>query len=279
MSYIRPVPLKKPSRPEKQALLREYFAHYAAAAEADPTVLNRKIPREAFADVLDSLGELLVSEAARLARTEGAVRDFLRDNPLPPLLAGRLPDEFRAFCLLLNALKQWISAEQAATDRYLLGGTARAECRAAAEHCMISGNPLSRESTDLHHPVRDGRPPIPLSKAAHAELEGQHAGPKPTRQVRVRAEAISGTRSDATSALRGNAYSASRLAFKASVIDRLEADQAFRIETPGGTFEMTRTEFETTFANVAESPTYRKTGSYSYASVPRKALRFLIAPG
>jgi len=77
----------------------------------------------------------------------------------------------------MNALKQWVSAEQAATDRYLLGGTARVECRAAAECCVISAVPLTPSTLELHHPARDGRPPIPVSKEAHDRLEGQVYGP------------------------------------------------------------------------------------------------------
>lgn len=40
---------------------------------------------------------------------------------------------------LSNALKQWVAAESAATDRYLLGGTARKQCRKMADHCLGSG--------------------------------------------------------------------------------------------------------------------------------------------
>jgi hypothetical protein len=87
-------------------------------------------------------------------------------------MVERLPDDFRVFCLALNSLKQWVGAEQSATDRYLLGGGARELCREASETCLISGGVLGRD-TELHHPVRDGRPPIPLSKKGHASIEGQ----------------------------------------------------------------------------------------------------------
>jgi hypothetical protein len=84
-----------------------------------------------------------------------------------------LPDDYRVYCLALNALKQWLAAEQAATDRYLLGGKARDECRAAATTCVVTGEPLDGSKGELHHPVRDGRPPILLSKEGHDRLEGQ----------------------------------------------------------------------------------------------------------
>ena len=87
---------------------------------------------------------------------------------LPPLL----PDSFRVFCLILNALKQWVVAEQSAADRYLLGDKARELCREATDTCVVTGDRISL-GVELHHPVRDGRPPIPLSKKGHAVLEGQ----------------------------------------------------------------------------------------------------------
>lgn len=74
----------------------------------------------------------------------------------------------------------------------------------------------------------------------------------------------------------GNAYRATRLLFKASVIERLADDQAFRIETPEGTYEMTRAQFRRTFANVADSETYRRTGVYSYNRTPEKARQYLL---
>jgi hypothetical protein len=86
----------------------------------------------------------------------------------------RLPDKFRVFCLALNSLKQWVAAEQAATDRFLLGGNARDLCREAVKTCLVTGIALGQDS-ELHHPVRDGRPPIPLSKKGHDEIEGQVA--------------------------------------------------------------------------------------------------------
>ncbi|WP_147444353.1 MULTISPECIES: hypothetical protein [Corallococcus] len=77
-------------------------------------------------------------------------------------------------------------------------------------------------------------------------------------------------------ALRASSYKATRLLFRAEVIEGLADDQPFRIETPDGTYEMTRAEFLDTFANVADSNTYRSTRQYSYSTTPAKARRFLI---
>ena len=112
-----------------------------------------------------------------LAFQPGPVREFLELNSLPPSLGSLLPPDFRAFCLVLNALKQWVSAEQHATDRYLLGGNARDELRAIAGSCIVTGRSLDGDC-ELHHPVRDGRPPIPLCHDAHDQIE--HQGPKGT---------------------------------------------------------------------------------------------------
>lgn len=173
MAYERPEPNAKLSKPERKELLERYYGEYRAWAAEDPSRLNRKVPREAFDELLDRVGELLLEQAAVLATTPGPVREFLDQNPLPPSLEEKLPDEFRAFTLALNALKQWVAAEQAATDRYLLGGNARTECRAAADVCIVSGAPLADGEVELHHPVRDGRPPLPLSQEAHDQIEGQ----------------------------------------------------------------------------------------------------------
>lgn len=40
-----------------------------------------------------------------------------------------------------------------------------------ADHCVITGKHLGLADVELHHPVRDGRPPIPLSKNGHDRIE------------------------------------------------------------------------------------------------------------
>ncbi len=169
--YIRPTNDKPLMPPEKKELLQAYFSHYESVAQQDADSLNVKLPRAAVADVLDQVGGLLLERSRQLALTPGPMREFLEATEPPECLGGRLPDEFRAFSLLLNSLKQWVSAESAATDRFLLGGTARKQCRQMADHCLITGQHLERADVELHHPVRDGRPPIPLSKTGHDRIE------------------------------------------------------------------------------------------------------------
>ncbi len=173
MPFQRPKPGRSLDKEERAALLQSYINHYHEAAKDDVAALNQKIPREAFDDLLDRIGCLVLDHATAVAGDHGPVRDFLKANPLPKPLEGLLPDNFRIFCLGLNALKQWLAAEQAATDRYLLGGKARQECRLASTTCVVTGEPLDPAKVELHHPVRDGRPPIPLSKRGHEQLEGQ----------------------------------------------------------------------------------------------------------
>jgi hypothetical protein len=86
----------------------------------------------------------------------------LEVNPLPDVLQGLLPDDFRVYCLALKALKQWLAAEQAAADRYLLGGKAQQACLDAADSCVVTGEPVAGDEITLHYPVHDGRPPIPI---------------------------------------------------------------------------------------------------------------------
>jgi hypothetical protein len=173
MQYSRPQLKSKLAKQEKTALLNAYFEHYKREAAEDPRILNVKIPREALSDLLDQIGALLIDQSRRLAGNPGPVRRFLDENPLPESIACYLPDDFRVFCLVLNALKQWVSAEQLATDRFLFGGTARQVIREAASTCLVTGIRLDADNTELHHPVRDGRPPVPLSKEGHARLENQ----------------------------------------------------------------------------------------------------------
>ena len=178
MPYERPVNTSALSKGQKLSLLKEYISHYEREAAIDRSVLNRKVPRGAFSGLLERIGQLLLQESKSGAVEPGPVCDFLDATPLPSSMDGLLPRDFRVYCLALNALKQWVSAEQAATDRFLLGGTARELCRSATSKCIITGEPLG-SVIELHHPVRDGRPPLPLSKHGHDTLEGQlSAGPE-----------------------------------------------------------------------------------------------------
>lgn len=163
MPYVRPAN-PTPLTPEaKEDLLRQYADFYRDLAARDPGALNRKPPECALSGALDRIGALIVQEARALADGNPDMRRFLDGNKLPDPMSGLLPDEFRTFCLLLNGLKQWLAHEQAATDKYLLGSRARSRCRRLVTSCLVTGAPLTGDA-ELHHPVRDGRPPLPISR-------------------------------------------------------------------------------------------------------------------
>ncbi|MEO8270837.1 MAG: hypothetical protein ABI557_14025 [Aureliella sp.] len=155
--YDRPTNPTPLTPDDKAKLLGLYFSHYEQLASKDSDLLNVKLERSAVEKLLDEIGGLLLERSKELACSPGEVRDYLNATELPECIEGRLPDEFRAFCLVLNALKQWVAAESAATDRYLLGGTARKQCRKMADHCLVTGESLDETTVELHHPVRDGR--------------------------------------------------------------------------------------------------------------------------
>lgn len=173
MAYVRPKSAYNLTPTEKRELLQEYFDYYREVSKDNPELLNSKLPRSAFDDVLSEIGELILSKSEELSSNDSQVSKFLAENPLPKHLEQYLPENFRAFCLALNAVKQWISAEQAATDRYIFGATVRKQCKDLSNSCLVSGKSADEATLELHHPVRDGRPPIPLAKEVHAEIEGQ----------------------------------------------------------------------------------------------------------
>lgn len=219
--YVRPAPQQKLDTASRQNLLADYVAHYASVARSNPAALNVKLPREAVASLLDELGGRLLDEADRLSHEPGPVRRLLDENRLPVSLEALLPDSFRAFCLLLNALKQWVAAEQAATDRYLLGGNARAQCRAAATTCAVTGAALGADA-ELHHPVRDGRPPILLSQEGHDRIEGQTKGAAPEAP---------GEKDEVMELVRSVKRNESWLQLRRGCLDHLGREPAF--STPG----------------------------------------------
>lgn len=71
-------------------------------------------------------------------------------------------------------------------------------------------------------------------------------------------------------------YEATRLAFKADLIEPLPSSGRFRIVTPVGTFEMSKAEFYSAFPNVVKSKSYKEGRLYHYPTVPKAALRFRI---
>ncbi len=173
MAYTRPKSNLALSPDEKRDLLQEYFDYYKEVAENQPELLNSKLPRSAFDDLINEIGELILKKSESLSSSKNEVSQFLKNNPLPKHLEQFLPENFMVYSLALNAMKQWISAEQAATDRYIFGGTVRAQCKKLGKTCLVSGKPAKECTIELHHPVRDGRPPIPLAKDVHADIEGQ----------------------------------------------------------------------------------------------------------
>jgi hypothetical protein len=71
-------------------------------------------------------------------------------------------------------------------------------------------------------------------------------------------------------------YSFSRLGFRADVIEPLEARDHFRIDTPDGSFQMSKADFRRVFANVVASNSYQDGGLYHYPTPPSKALQFMV---
>jgi hypothetical protein len=111
MSFERPVNQTALSKKQKLSLLRDYVSYYEVEASLDRSVLKQKVPREAFTELLDQIGDLLLQESKRLGTEPGIVYDFLEATPVPPSMEKLLPRDFRVFCLALNALKQWVAAE------------------------------------------------------------------------------------------------------------------------------------------------------------------------
>lgn len=168
MKYKRPDRNTALTPQEKRAIMRDYFRHCKKIYTKDPSAINRKIPREVVKDLTDAIGSLIL---ARLSKTQKykAVSKFLIENPLPASMQKLLTKETRTFCLILNALKQWVSAEQQAMDKLILGGQARKICREIMPECLLTGE----KSDVLHHPVRDGRPPLFISQRGHKSIERQ----------------------------------------------------------------------------------------------------------
>ena len=50
----------------------------------------------------------------------------------------------------------------------------------------------------------------------------------------------------------------------------------FRVDTPIGSYQMSKAEFYRVFANVVASASYRERGLYHYPTTPGKAEPFLV---
>lgn len=72
-------------------------------------------------------------------------------------------------------------------------------------------------------------------------------------------------------------YAATRLTFKARIIESLAHDQLFRVVTPVGTFELTKDDVYRDFPNVIRSASYREKGIYHWPTLPKAALKYRVA--
>ncbi|MBR1520124.1 MAG: hypothetical protein IJ635_02690 [Bacteroidaceae bacterium] len=71
-------------------------------------------------------------------------------------------------------------------------------------------------------------------------------------------------------------YKATRLLFKADVIEALKDSDFFAVETPEGIFRMTKGDFYRDFDNVVKSASYLEKGVYHYPRTPLKAQKYLM---
>jgi hypothetical protein len=71
-------------------------------------------------------------------------------------------------------------------------------------------------------------------------------------------------------------YSASRLLFKADVIERLKDSERFRVVTPEASYEMSKADFVRAFPKVRETKSYRESRIYHYRKPPAAAAKFLV---
>jgi hypothetical protein len=71
-------------------------------------------------------------------------------------------------------------------------------------------------------------------------------------------------------------YTASRLLFKADVIERLHDSERFRVVTPAGSYEMSKADFVRAFQKVRETKSYRESRIYHYQKIPTAAAEFLV---
>lgn len=72
-------------------------------------------------------------------------------------------------------------------------------------------------------------------------------------------------------------YRATRLSFRADIIEPLEADDVFRVETPQGSYQMSKSEFYAAFPNVVASASYQCDRVYHYSTTPKKAYGYRVA--
>jgi hypothetical protein len=72
-------------------------------------------------------------------------------------------------------------------------------------------------------------------------------------------------------------YKFTRLCFKADIIEPLADEEQFQVDTPEGSFVMTKREFYEAFPNVVRTQSYKRGRVYHYPRTPQKATCFLVA--
>ena len=112
-------------------------------------------------------------------------------------------------------------------------------------------------------PIQLGRPGTEIHYQYSANVVRKPSAPQPPT-VPAREKRISMSQPVAR-------YYFSRLCFKADMIEPLEPEDVFEVETPDGTFRMTKAQFYETFDNVVRTRSYRDKGIYHYPTVPSKA--------
>jgi hypothetical protein len=113
-----------------------------------------------------------------LSQANGSLTSFLRENPWPSEMMDDdlfLSEQDRAKVVVLNAVKQWLSKEALWLDMIFTGGRFREKLRelCAERNCRTCQRPFSQLKIELHHTVRDGRPPVPICSECHQTLENQ----------------------------------------------------------------------------------------------------------
>jgi hypothetical protein len=76
--YQRPKSGIKLSPEEKLKLIKEYFEYYEKSAKESPNILNSKLSRTAFDELLNKIGFLVLSETEKLLKTDNEVMVFLK---------------------------------------------------------------------------------------------------------------------------------------------------------------------------------------------------------
>lgn len=72
-------------------------------------------------------------------------------------------------------------------------------------------------------------------------------------------------------------YKFNRLCFKRSIIEKLALTDKFEVVTPTTTFQLTRGQFESTFASILVTRSWLEGGVYHFPTAPKKALQFKVA--